>query len=71
MESLRECPLCGSEAEISKWKGWYVACKNTEPCGCLCMHDFDTKEEAINAWNRRPSVNNSHASVTKEEIKEG
>ncbi len=52
-ERLKPCPLCGSKAELKKWEGWFVSCTNTIPCGCLAQHDFDTKAEAIKAWNTR------------------
>ena len=44
MDKLKKCPFCGGEAEI-----FWVICKE-----CTAeTKDFDTKEEAIEAWNRR------------------
>lgn len=51
MTELKPCPFCGGEAElIDKYEGvFWIICK-----GCLCESGFvKTKEEAINAWNRR------------------
>lgn len=62
-EALKPCPFCGGEAEYSKVEKWqsipygheyhFVTCKNH------CLEGLyargNTKEEAIKAWNRRPS----------------
>ena len=65
---IRSCPFCGSEAILESgshslnggetWKPEYnIICSNHN---CICHPDcpktFNTKEEAIEAWNRR--VNN-------------
>ena len=52
-EKLKPCPFCGGEATAneSSWRGWWhgwVICKN---CGATI--DKPTKEETIEAWNRR------------------
>ena len=51
---LKPCPFCGSKniscEEGGKHVGlWFVQC---EECWATFPH-FDTKEEAISAWNRR------------------
>ena len=49
MDKLMKCPVCGGEAEIVGYKIFWVTCKE-----CTAeTKDFDTKEEAIEAWNRR------------------
>ena len=58
MAELKPCPFCGGEAFAvnftyaiteGHWKMWSVDCPK-----CRCQSgDFVTKEEAIEAWNRR------------------
>lgn len=52
MKTLKPCPFCGGKAEVTLFLGNYiVACKccpgATFPCKGM------TKEEAIEAWNKR------------------
>lgn len=59
---LKPCPFCGNEnptlAEIRSWVVgnfvWFVGCEN-EGCyfGDSLGETFDSKEEAIEAWNKR------------------
>lgn len=49
---LRECPFCGS-VKIRMWKNNWVQC---ESC-CGSTGTYETEEEAIHAWNNRPTVN--------------
>ena len=56
MTKLKPCPFCGGEAKIiqgSLYYGYRVGCENR---WCL-MHpitfSYQTKEEAIKAWNKR------------------
>lgn len=54
MSELKPCPFC---KEIPKLESGYVNIEKlwwVEPCDCITM-DFcyPTKEEAIEAWNRR------------------
>lgn len=59
-ESL-PCPFCGENPELSNSSfGWAVTCKTgilkTDKIGCSVrpMSDFKkTKQEAVDAWNRR------------------
>lgn len=49
MEDLKKCPFCGGKAEIVGYKIFWVICKE-----CTAeTKSFDTREEAIDAWNRR------------------
>jgi len=54
MEKIKPCPFCGADPEVRDWMcGFCVSCENRE---CPCMPTsfvYDTKEEAINFWNRR------------------
>ena len=61
MEKLKPCPFCGKKAKahlaekyrfVNNLKEWRVYCEN-EFCGCNLFHGHDTKEEAVEAWNRR------------------
>lgn len=54
-DELKPCPFCGKEAQLDKDSyGYYeVGCYNY---GCQVQpftEIFDTKREAIRAWNRR------------------
>jgi Lar family restriction alleviation protein len=54
---LKPCPFCGGEAKfytVDKYDRvvWKVMCGARVDC-CLLLNDFDTREEAINAWNER------------------
>jgi hypothetical protein len=62
-EEIRPCPCCNGESVIQKWNGFYIKCTNGG-CG-LIQPDFNTREEAISAWNRR-----TLPEVTEEEIKQ-
>lgn len=61
-DELKPCPFCGKEAWLGNLKGfergtaiYRVGCSDPECIGyeTMCMK-FDTKEEALAAWNRRP-----------------
>lgn len=51
-EPLKDCPLCGTEAHL-----YANEARNAVECmspKCLATtRDFETEEEAIEAWNRR------------------
>lgn len=52
MEKLKPCPFCGNEAEINgrdRLHYWFAQCIE---CGAT-QYGKETKEEAIEAWNRR------------------
>lgn len=52
---LRECPLCGGEAECNQWRAdaAFSVCKE---CGCGTRY-YATEAEAIAAWNERAYLN--------------
>ncbi|EDO5296866.1 TPA: Lar family restriction alleviation protein [Salmonella enterica subsp. houtenae serovar 43:z4,z23:-] len=54
--SLLECPFCGGSAELfSDGDGVYAGC-STKQCVIKPITDtYETKRDAIRAWNRRPS----------------
>lgn len=48
MNELKPCPFCGGKAHIMRGGHW-IAC---EDCQSESGY-YSTKEEAIEAWNRR------------------
>ncbi len=55
-EKLKLCPFCGGEAELRKYPddSWDVTCKNKN-CNRVVMTAItQTKERAIELWNKRP-----------------
>ena len=59
MDELKPCPFCGGDAVIRKdeerIKPFYVRCGNINCKMVVGTNYFATKEEAIEAWNRRAS----------------
>ena len=55
MTELRKCPFCGGEAKIYRRQlNWLLDDYKVECCSCCCSTDiYDTKQEAIEAWNKR------------------
>lgn len=66
MSELKPCPFCGGEAEMhygviseDNTPHWYDAsCKDEKCRGYATVCFSNTKEKAIEAWNRR--VNDDH-----------
>jgi Lar family restriction alleviation protein len=53
MEELKKCPFCGGEAILYKSFDYVNKCR-VECTNCnICTQNYDTKGEAIEAWNRR------------------
>jgi Lar family restriction alleviation protein len=56
---LLGCPFCGGPAYIHESKAiegmivFYPRCRQMECCGNNGWIDFETREKAIEAWNRR------------------
>ena len=60
-EKLKPCPFCGNEAEFDEWKIFCIRCLNGD-CDIKPQTDwFNTKEEAIEAWNRRVNDESKNA----------
>ena len=65
-DKLKPCPFCGADAEIrahplalhdEESRGWEVACwKCGARVGSTVLPTGKTKEQAIEAWNRRAST---------------
>jgi Lar family restriction alleviation protein len=58
MKQLLPCPFCGKEPEIDKYKikgimHWNVGCMNDHCLVHVETDDFESKDEAIGAWNKR------------------
>ena len=53
-EKLKPCPFCGGKAYIDGERHWWVVV--CDACKCRLGEnnaEFETKEEAIEAWNTR------------------
>lgn len=67
MSKLKLCPFCGGEAEVIGYfqKGvannyqYFVRCQKCKARPQLYGYTFTSKEKAIEAWNRRYSVDES------------
>lgn len=57
---LKPCPFCGGKAKIcsADFNSAFVKCANIVGCGCK-FEWFDSKEAAIEAWNRRADNGNN------------
>lgn len=60
MTELKPCPFCGGKARFNEFEasGKYMCAVVCDTKGCrvnVCntLHVWNTKEEAIEAWNRR------------------
>lgn len=61
MSEMKPCPFCGAPAMLRKHeeriKPFFVRCGNLD-CRLIVATDyFATKDEAIEAWNRRANDN--------------
>ena len=56
-QNLRKCPFCGSAGVIEQKRAlntWIVQYSNNQcPASYMIGWDYDTEEEATEAWNRR------------------
>ena len=54
---LKPCPFCGSVGKVEHKKAlgtWIIQCSNNQcPASYMIGWDYDTQNEAIEAWNRR------------------
>lgn len=60
MEKLKPCPFCGGEGDIAEGQSYGFA-RQYQSCCRYCgvtLDVFDTLEEAVEAWNRRPALEN-------------
>lgn len=74
MEELKPCPFCGGDARVQKVNA-IVGVKFTVCCGnCYCMgHEttylVNTREKAVEAWNRRADDSyGSRKTIDREEL---
>ena len=56
-EKLKPCPFCGGlpkfyEIYANGAKVWKVMCGKRVDC-CAILNEYDTQEEAAEAWNKR------------------
>ena len=66
-EELKQCPFCGGEAHVGTVTKilYCVGCLDTNCMGKTWHKSFTSKDDAIEAWNTRPSPIGAHAD-TKE-----
>lgn len=62
MNELKPCPFCGGESRLHEHPpvcsitGYWVECSNGGcPVGPV-SHAFDSRQDAIDAWNNRPDI---------------
>ena len=57
---LLSCPFCGGEGEVHEYNSfWYkVGCNNQKCFLYITAQVFNSKEEAIEAWNTRKPMQN-------------
>ena len=55
MKELKPCPFCGNKANTySNSRGfWGVDCESNECITHTMVVDYNTEEDAVEAWNRR------------------
>lgn len=54
MTELKPCPFCGGKPRFWNWKSeWAVECCNDYCCVLPETEICDTKEAAVEIWNRR------------------
>ena len=54
MAELKPCPFCGGKAQIEKNEDFVdVSCKDMFCRGWTSCLEYKTKQQAIEAWNRR------------------
>ena len=54
MEELKPCPFCGGKAHKWSWNGGVcIECENYHVDKHRISFQFQTEEEASEAWNRR------------------
>lgn len=61
MEKLKECPFCGGDVELIDIDPndhyFMIQCKNGQCCSATCFGEI-TKEEVIDHWDKRVSIEN-------------
>lgn len=56
MNTIKICPFCGNLPRLLQiGEDWKVECISEECTALPSTYFYDTKEEAIEAWNRRAS----------------
>ncbi|WP_339137277.1 MAG: Lar family restriction alleviation protein [Candidatus Electrothrix sp. GW3-4] len=61
MQNMLTCPFCGKQPELDSYERqhveyWTVVCLNDDCLVDVETIDFDVKEDAIAAWNKRGSL---------------
>lgn len=68
INKLLPCPFCGGKAKIfgkRRDRGYYITCTNDD-CDCslghsigyYLSHKYETKKDAVSAWNKRSVLTN-------------
>ena len=59
MAELKPCPFCGGDAVIFATQyGTHIECKNYDPDSHRVQITGTTRQDAIEAWNRRATDGN-------------
>jgi hypothetical protein len=64
MKDILPCPRCGAEARLIQYETGDCHPESHYRCECKNGHSWDeiidTPEEAVKAWNERPTVTTPH-----------
>ena len=71
---LKPCPFCGGKAKVTNWElhttHYYVCCATLGCREAGLVYSYDSREDAIEKWNRRPLEDKLQQKIEKLTIKQ-